>query len=133
MWSPTYRNLSCLVLSSISLCSYFYWYTTLNSCKYFKSETHLQNAQINKASSVNEGVVKICLFIDMVRKNWLRIVFVGCGLHYFVSAHFGSFWIVANFSTAERFKNLFFTAIKFHTIARIVKKKKNFIFSSLVK
>ena len=39
--------------------------------------------------------------------------------------------VVANCSTAERFKYLFFPAIKIHTMVRIVKKRNNFIFSSL--
>ena len=43
---------------------------TLNSCKYLKSETYLRNTQVDKASSVNKGIVKICLIVDMVRKNW---------------------------------------------------------------
>ena len=32
--------------------------------------TLLQNAQVNKASSVNKKIVKTCLIVDMVRKNW---------------------------------------------------------------
>ena len=47
----------------------------------------------------------------------------GCGLHYFVSAPFGSFLVAVNFSIAERFKYLLFTAMKINTTARIVKKK----------
>ena len=86
--------------------------------------TLLQNAQVNKASSVNKKIVKTCLIVDMVRKNWSWIGVASCGLNYFVSA--------ANFTTAEKFKNLFFTAMKIHTMARIVKKQNNFIFSSLV-
>ena len=77
VWSPTDRNLSNLCLgttsllvpetlkffkngfqlptimgvqSNISLSSCLYWYATLNSCKCLKSETHLWNAQVNKAS-----------------------------------------------------------------------------------
>ena len=80
----------------------------MNSCKHLKSETHLRNAQVNKVSSVNKGIVKICLVVDMVRKNWSWIVVADCGLHYFVSARFGSFWVFAKFSTAKRFKYLFF-------------------------
>ena len=117
---------------NISLSSCLYWYATLNSCKYLKSETHLRNAQVNKASSVNKGIVKICLVVDMVRKNLWWIVVASCGLHYFVSRCFGSFWVFANFSTSERFKYLFFTAVKIYIMARIVKKQTNFIFSSLV-
>ena len=37
-----------------------------------------------------------------------------------------------NFSTAERFKYLSFVAMEIHTMARIVKKQNNFIFSLLV-
>ena len=55
-----------------------------------------------------------------------------CGLDYFFSNYFGSFSVVANFSAAERFKYLFFTAMKIHTMVRIVKKQSNFIFSSLL-
>ena len=157
MWSPTDENPSGLCLGStlflvsetfkfkvlkrdfqlptimglqsiISLSSCPYWYATLNFCEYFKSETHLRNDQVNKASSVNKRIVKTCLVVEIVRKKWSPIVFAVCGLHYFVSARFGSFWVVANFSTAERFKYLFSTAMKIHTIARIV----NFIFSSPV-
>ena len=154
MWSPTYRNLlylclwatSLLVLetfkfknflkrdfqlptilgvySNISLSSRLYWYATLNSCKYLKSETHLRNAQVNKASAVNKRIVKICLVVDMVRKKWSWIVAGGCGLHYSISARFGSFWVFANFITAERFKYLFFTGMKIHIIAHIVKKQR---------
>ena len=57
------------VWSNITLSSCLCWYATLNSCKYLKSETHLRNAQVNKASSVNKGIVKTCLIVDMVRKN----------------------------------------------------------------
>ena len=133
MWPPTDGNLSYLLQSNTSFCSYLYGYATLNSCKYLKSKTHLWNAQVNNVSSVNKVIVKICMVVDMLRKNWLWIVVAGCGLHNFVSARFGSFWVVANFSLAEVIKNIFFTAItKIHTIARIAKKQNNFIFSSLV-
>ena len=121
-----------LLIRRLNLSSFLYWYSTLNSCKYLKSETHLRNAQINKSSSINKGIVKISLVIDIVRKNWSWIVVAGCGLHYFVSVLFRSFWVFSNFSTAERFKYLFFTAMKVYTMVRIVKKRKNFIFSSLV-
>ena len=56
----------------------------------------------------------------------------GCGLHYFVLVPFGSFGVGANFSKAEKFKYLFYTAMKIHTIVPIVKKQNNFIFDSLV-
>ena len=85
------------VQSNISFSSCLYWYATLNSCKYLKSETHLRDAQANKASSVNKGIVKICLVVDMVRKNWSRIVAAGFGLHYFVQfvlVHFVSLQIL---------------------------------------
>ena len=36
------------------------------------------------------------------RNNWLRMVVAGCGLYYFISARFSSFWIVVNFSTIDR-------------------------------
>ena len=59
------------------------------------------------------------------------ITVAGCGLHYFVLARFGSIWAVANFTIAERFKYLIFTAKKIRTMERIVKKQNNFIFSPL--
>ena len=118
--------------SNINLSSCLYWYATLNSCKYLKIKTHLRNAQVNKASSVKKAVAKICLVVDMVRKNWSWIVVAGCELYYFVSACFGLFWVFGNFSPADRFKYLFFTVIKIHIMACIVKKQKNFIFSSLL-
>ena len=68
------------VQSNISLLWCLYWYATFNSCKYLKSETHLRNSQVNKASSVNKGMAKICLVVDMVRKNWSWIVVAGYGL-----------------------------------------------------
>ena len=108
---------------------YLTWYVNLNSCKYLKSETHLRNVQVNKDSSVDKGIVKICPVASMVRKNWSWIVVASCGLHYFVSARFGLF---QNFSAAERFKYLFFTAMKIYIMARIVKKQTNFTFSSTV-
>ena len=37
-----------------------------------------------------------------------------------------------NVNAAERFKYLFFIAMKIHTIARVVGKQNDFIFSSLV-
>ena len=70
--------------------------------------------------------------MDIARKNWSLVVAAGCGRHYFVSARFGSFQVVENFSTTERFKHLFFTAMKIHTMVRIVKKQSNFVFNSLV-
>ena len=114
--------------SNINFSTCLNWYATLNSCKYLKTETHLRNAQVNKVLSNNKGIVKICLVVDMVRKNWSWIAVAGCELHYLVSARFGSFWVFANFSTAERFKCLFFTAMKSHTMARILKKQNKLIF-----
>ena len=125
---PTIMGMS----SNINLSSCLYWYTTLNSCKYLKNEIHLWNAQVKKDFPVNKRIVKICLVVDMVRKNWSWIAVAGYGLHYFVSASFGSFWVFANFSTAKWFKYLSFKAMKIHAMARIVKKENNFIFSSLV-
>ena len=93
-------------------CSCLYWYATLNYCKYLKSETHLRNAQANKASSVNKRIVKICLVVDMVRTNWSWIV-VGCGLHCFISPRIGLFWVFTNFNTAEMIKYLFLQLWKF--------------------
>ena len=133
MWSPTDGNLLYIlcnqVLAFLAVFIDTLPWTLVNT---LKIETHLRNTQVKKASSVNKGIVKICLVVDMVRKNWSWIVVAGCGLRNFVSARFGSFWVVATFSTAERFKNLFSTAIKIHTIVRIVKKQNNFVFSSLV-
>ena len=99
MWSPTDGNLSYLCLGTTSLLvtetfkfknfetwlpatynngrlvniilsSCLYWCATLCSCKYLESEIHLWNAQVNKASSANKGIVKIFLVVDMVRKYW---------------------------------------------------------------
>ena len=89
----------------------------------------LWNTQVDKTFSVNKGSAKICLVVGMVKKNWSWIVVASCGLHYFVSARFGLF---QNFSAAERFKYLFFTAMKIYIMARIVKKQTNFTFSSTV-
>ena len=85
-----------------------------------------------KASSANKEIAKTCLIVDMVRKNESRITVAGSGLYYFVLAPFGSSWNVVSFSAAKKFKYLLLTAMKFHTIARIVKKQNNFIFSPLV-
>ena len=81
---------------------------------------------------VSNSRFKIRLVVDMVRKNWSWIVVASCGLHYFVLPCFGSFWVFANFSTAESFKCLLFTAMKIHIMERMIKKQSNFIFSSLV-
>ena len=70
--------------------------------------------------------MKTCLTVDMVRKNWSGIV-AGCGLHYFVLVHFEFLQILVQL---KDFIYLFFTAIKNHTMAHIIKKQ-NFIFSSL--
>ena len=118
--------------SYISLSTCHYWYATLNSCKYLKSETHLRNVQVNKAPSVSKGIVKTCPIVNIVSKNWLWTLIAGCGLHYFASTRFSSFGVVANFSTVRRIRYLFFTAMKIYTMARIVKKQNKFIFSSLV-
>ena len=37
-----------------------------------------------------------------------------------------------DFSSAERFKYMFLTAMKIHTMARIAKKQNNFVLNSLV-
>ena len=60
----------------------------------------------------------------MVKKNWSLWV----ASFRLVLVHFAS----ANFSTAEIFKYLFFTATKIHIMARIGKEPKQLIFSSLV-
>ena len=91
----------------------------------------LWNTQVDKTFSVNKGSAKICLVVGVVKKNWSWIVVASCGLHYFVSACFGSFWVFAN-STAERFKYLLFSSMKIHIMACIVKKQNNFILSCLV-
>ena len=70
--------------------------------------------------SGNKGIVKICVLVDMISKNWSWIAVASCGLHYFVSACFSSFSIFANFSIlnililVERFKYMFFIAMKIH-------------------
>ena len=92
------------MLSNITLSSCLCWYATLNSYKNLKSETHLQNAQVNKTSSVNKGIVKTRIIVDMVRKTWSWIVVAGFRLYYFLSACFDSSWVVANFITTERYR-----------------------------
>ena len=109
------------VQPNISLSSCPYWYATLNSCRYLKSETHRWNTQVNQTSLV-KGIVKTCLDVGIVRNNCSRIIVAGCGLHYFILARFGSYWVANNFSTAERFKCLFFTAMKIHTMVLAVRK-----------
>ena len=50
--------------SNVSISSRPYRYATLNSCRYLKSETHLQNAQVNKASFITISLSRheqICL------------------------------------------------------------------------
>ena len=120
------------VKSNISLSSCRYWYANLNSCEYLKSETHLRNTQVDKASSINKRIIKTSLIVGMVTKYWSWIVVAGYGLHYFVPARFGLYGVVTNISNAKRFKYLFFIAMKINIAARIVKKQNNFIFSSLV-
>ena len=58
------------------------------------SQTHLQNGQVYKASSVNNGIARTCLVVDMVRKNWSRIV---CCWSWVVLVCFGLFWFVLNY------------------------------------
>ena len=65
-----------------------------------------------------------------IELKWIAVA--SCGLHYFVLDRFGSFWVFKNFSIAEIFNYLFFTAMKTHTMLRTVKKQNSFIFSSLV-
>ena len=125
-WLPATNNNGPVV--NINLSNSLYWYATLNFCKYLK-KNHLRNIQVNKASSINKGIVKICLVVDIVRKIWPWIV-AGCGLQYFVLACFGSFWVhFENFRTAKRLKYLFVTAMWIPTMARIIKNKTIFIFS----
>ena len=120
MWSPTDENLSYLCLGAtsflvpetfkfnnfetwlpmttynngrvnITLSSCLCWYATLNSCKYLKSETHLRNAKVNKASSVNKGVSNTCLIVDMVRKKMVANRY--CWL-WDALLRFSSFWFI---------------------------------------
>ena len=162
MWSPTDANLldlylgatSLLVLetfkfkvlitwlqipkmiamqSNISLSSCLYWYATLNPCRYLKSETHLWNTQVNKASSVMNGLAKICLVMDMVRNNWSRIVYcwlcVGCITSFrLVLIRFELLWILVQLKD----KYFFSTPTIIHTMVHKVKKQNNSIFSLLV-
>ena len=44
----------------------------------FWNETHLRNVVVNKVSSVNKGITKTCLIVDMVKENWLWIAVAGC-------------------------------------------------------
>ena len=98
----------------------------------FKKWNSTLKCQVNKASFVNKGIVKTCRIVDMIRKNWSCIAVAGCGLNYFILAPFGLSWVVANFIAAKNFTYLFFTAMKIHTMACIVKKQNNFIFVWLV-
>ena len=129
MWLSATHNIGRVV--NISLSSCLYWDTTLNSYKYLKDDD-LGNAQINKAFSVNKKMIKNCLILDIEIKNRSWIVVAGCGLHYFVSARFVSFWVFVSFSTTERLKYLFSTAMEIHTMTCTVKKQNNFIFRLLV-
>ena len=70
-------------------CSQILAWTTLNSWKNLKSETHLRNAQVNRASSVDKDIVKTCLIVDHGKEKLVVNCF--CGLDYFISASFGSF------------------------------------------
>ena len=47
----------------------------------FVSETQLRNAQIYKASFVNNGIVKTCQIVDKGKKNWLWMIVAGCRLY----------------------------------------------------
>ena len=80
-WSPTYEHLSDLFFLATSLLTSEKFkfrvlnsnvthscYATLRFLKYLKSEIHLRNAQI--INSVNKGIIKTCLVVDMVRKDW---------------------------------------------------------------
>ena len=64
----------------------------------------------------------------MVGKNWTWIDVAGCGFHCFVSARFGSFWVVANFKTAERFKYPFFHSYENSYHGAYSKETKQFYF-----
>ena len=55
--------------------------------------------KVNHSSSVNNGLAKTFLVVDMVKNNWLPVV-AGRVLHYVASALFASFLIVVDFSTA---------------------------------
>ena len=125
MWSPADGNLSGLYSGASSLwfqvhssskfqsrdfqlstmmgfSSCPYWYSILNSCRHLKSKTLLQNAQVNKSSSVNNGLAKTCLIMEIVRSNWLRIVYCWLWVALLLLDYFGSLWIVPKFSTAEK-------------------------------
>ena len=115
------------VLPNISLFICPYRFAPLNYLKKLNS-----SPESPWSFSVNKGIVKTYLDVDMVKNNWSRIAVVDCGLHYFISVRFGSFWVINNFITVERFKYLFLAAMKFHTMARTLKIQNDFIFSSLV-
>ena len=55
--------------------------------------------KVNNPSSVNKGLARTFLVVDVVKDNWLPVV-AGRVLHYVASALFASFLIVANFRTA---------------------------------
>ena len=96
-WLPATNNNGSK--SNISLSSCLYWHTPLKFCKYLKSRTHLRNAQANKASSVNKGIVKISLFVHMVRKigrEFLFLVVYAVTLFWLVLVYFESFRILVH-------------------------------------
>ena len=69
--------------------------------------------------------------MEMVRKNWREslLLVVGCiTLFQLVLVRLESLRILVQ----SKDLNMFFTAVKIHTMARIVKKQNNFIFSSVV-
>ena len=55
--------------------------------------------KVNHPSSVNKGLAKTFLVVDMVKNNWLLFV-AGRVLHYVASTLFALFLIVVDFSTA---------------------------------
>ena len=80
----SYNNMSwvaqeCPNVGNVSLSSYLYWHTILNSCEYLKSQTHVWNAQVKKASFVNKGIGKIgleLLLLVVGCVTWFQLILV---------------------------------------------------------
>ena len=55
-----------------------------------KSGTLLRNAQVNEASSINNGLAKTCLVMEMVNNNWSQIDYRWLWVALLLLACFGS-------------------------------------------
>ena len=86
-----------------------------------KRWTHLRNGQVNKASSINSGLAKICL----VMNNWSRIdhcwLWVALICFHLALVRFDLLAI----SVQLKDKYLFSTPMKIHTMIGTVRKQEN--------